>query len=227
MPKKTQTLPPTVITLTLPDSVGEGALLIQHGDLAHMSQFAYTPDMDFTSVIQQAVAALAVVESDPPVIPDEPARKTTTESAPPPEPPEPMLQIPTKKKKKKGTTAIPARCLQITGSETDVAVQEQALKVAGRLLDSELWDGKTPIGVNDASAVLRRLDGLTDKELNVLFKLEQFVQVNPDAAEDKTDAPQDDSAEDNGVQDPPASEDKQDAAEVLEVANTTKQPGLI
>ena len=126
----------------------EGTMLIQRGDLAHMSQFAYSPETDFTAVIQQAMAALAVVESDPPVIPDVPPRKTAPSPAASPEPPEPMIQIPTKTKK--GTTAIPARLLQITGGETDEAAQQQALKVAGRLLDSGLWDGKTPIGIDDA-----------------------------------------------------------------------------
>lgn len=185
MSKKNDTPSSTIITLTLPEPDSEGTLLIQRGDLAHMSQFAHTSETDFTAVIQQAVAALTVVESDPPVIPDPPPRKTATKAAPPAEPPEPMLQVPTKKKKKQGTTAIPVRCLQVIG-EADEAAQEQALKVAGRLLDSELWDGKVVIGIDDPAAVLRRLDGLTDKELKVLFKLEQFVQVNPDPpAEEK------------------------------------------
>ncbi len=109
-----------------------------------------------------------------------------------------MLDIPVKTKQ--GTTAIPTRLVQITGGETDEATQELALKVAGRLLDSELWDGEVMIGIDDPTAVLRRLDGLTDKELNVLFKLEQFVQVNPNAG-DETDAMQDNSAEEKEAQD--------------------------
>ena len=202
MSKKKDTPSPTVITLTLPELDSEGTLLIQRGDLAHMSQFTHTAETDFTAVIQQAMAALVIVESDPPVIPDLPPHKATTKAVPPAEPPEPMLQVPTKKKKKQGTTAIPARSLQIIGGENDESAQEQALKVAGRLLDSELWDGKTPIGINDVSAVLRRLDGLTDKELKVLFRLEQFVQVNP---HDETDAAPDNSAESKDAQ--AASED--------------------
>lgn len=216
MSKKTKTLPPTIITLTLPDTGSEGMLLIQRGDLAHLSQFAYTTNTDFNAVIQQAMAALAVVESDPPIIPDEPLRKTTPKTVSPPEPSEPMLDIPTKTKK--GTTAIPARCLQITDDETDETAQEQALKVAGRLLDSELWDGKTPIGINDAPAVLRRLDGLTDKELKVLFRLEQFVQLNPIMTADEINTPQDDLAED---------QDAQDIPEIPETAGTSEQSALI
>jgi hypothetical protein len=190
MAKKNCTPPlPTVITLTLPEPDSEGTLLVQRGDLAHMSQFAHTTETDFNAVIQQAMTALADVESDPPVILEAPPRKTTSKTVSPPEPSEPMLNIPTKTKK--GTTAIPARCLQIIGGETDEAAQEQALKVAGRLLDSELWDGNTPIGIDDAPAVLRRLDGLTDKELKVLFKLEQFVQVNPVVVQNEPDTSQD------------------------------------
>lgn len=200
MSKKKDAPSPTIITLTLPEPDSEGTLLIQRGELAHMSQFAHTSETDFNAVIQQAVAALTVVEDDPPVIPEAPPRKTMSKTVSPPEPSEPMLNIPTKTKK--GTTAIPARCLQIIGGETDETAQGQALKVAGRLLDSGLWDGKVVIGIDDSSAVLRRLDGLTDKELKVLFKLEQFVQVNP---HDETDAASDNSAESKDAQ--AASED--------------------
>lgn len=200
MSKKTEIPPPTIITLTLPEAGSEGTLLIQRGDLAHLSQFTYTTDTDFNAVIQQAVAALAVVESDPPVIPDAPPRKTAPPPAASPEPPEPVIQVPTKSKK--GTTAIPARLLQITGGEMDETAQEQALKVAGRLLDSALWDGKTPIGIDDAPAVLRRLDGLTDKELKVLFRLEQFVQINP-RSDAEAGATQDKPTDEGELQDVP------------------------
>ena len=216
MSKKTETPPPTIITRTLPETGSEGTLLIQRGDLANLSQFAYSPETDFTTVIQQALAALAVVENDPPVIPDVPPRKTAPPPAASPEPPEPVVQVPTKSKK--GTTAIPVRFLQITGGEADQTAQEQALKVAGRLLDSELWDGKTPIGIDAAPAVLRRLDGLTDKELKVLFRLEQFVQLNPVVAADDIDTPQDDLAEGQAAQDIP---------EIPETADASEQPALM
>lgn len=216
MSKKTETPPPTIITLTLPGTGSEGTLLIQRGDLAHLSQFSYTTDTDFNAVIQQVLAALAVVESDPPIIPETPQLKTAPSPAASPEPPESVIQVPTKSKK--GTTAIPARCLQITGGETDEAAQQQALKVAGRLLDSELWDGKTPIGVDDAPAVLRRLDGLTDKELKVLFRLDQFVQLNPVVAADEIDSSRDDLVEDQAAQDVP---------EIPETADISEQSALM
>lgn len=129
----------TVIALTLPETGSEGTLLIQRGDLAHMSQFAHTSETNFDALIQQAVTALAVVESEPPVIPDPPRCKTTPKVAPPSEPPEPVFQVPTRMKKGRKTTTIPTRCLDIVDGE---AAQEAALKVAGRLLDSGLWDGK-------------------------------------------------------------------------------------
>lgn len=216
IPKVSSISSPLVITLTLLEPGDQSTLLIQRGDLAYLSQFAYSPETDFTAVIQQAMTALAVVENDPPVIPDTPQRKTAPSPAASPEPPEPVIRVPTKSKK--GTTAIPARLVQITGGETDETAQELALKVAGRLLDSQLWDGKTPIGIDDAPSVLRRLDGLTDKELKVLFRLEQFVQLNPVVAADEINTPQDDLAENQAAQDVP---------ETPETAGTSEQSALI
>lgn len=224
MSKTKHTPTPIVITLTLPETGGDGTLLIQRGDLAHMSQFAHTAETDFTTLVQQALAALSVVESDPPVIPDAPPRKTRTKSVVTPEPAEPMLDIPTKSKKR--TTQVPARLVQITGDETEDATQEQALKVAGRLLDSSLWNGETPIGIDDAPAALRRLDGLSDKELKLLFTLEQFVQVDPRAGDEESNPPQGDPAVDDETEDAATAEDRQAAAAVLNVPNTTDQPGL-
>jgi hypothetical protein len=190
----------TIITLTLPEPEHEGTLLIQRSDLAHLRQFAYMPETDFTTLIQQALAALVAVENNPPIIPDDSPRKTTVTATPPSSPanpPEPMIQVPTKTKK--GTTAVPARCLQILSGETDDAAQQQALKVAGRLLDSGLWDGKTPIGINDVYTVQFSLDGLTDKELKMLFTLEQFVQINPATPFTEEPSDTDDSLQDTSA----------------------------
>lgn len=196
----TGTPQPITITLTLPhaDTLSKsGTLLIQRGDLAKLFQFHYTNTGDMASAIHDATEALIALENNPPpVIPDTPPRKTAIAAAPtlPAEPPEPMIQVPTKTKK--GTTAVPARCLRIVDGETGEDAQQQAIKIAGRLLDSGLWDGKTPIGINDVYAVQLSLDGLTDKELKVLFTLEQFVQVNPETS--ATDEAQD---TDNSLQD--------------------------
>jgi hypothetical protein len=43
----------------LPDPGDEGTLLIQRGDLAHMSQFAYAQVSDITEAVQAAMDALA------------------------------------------------------------------------------------------------------------------------------------------------------------------------
>ena len=174
--KKADTPAPVVITLTLPEPGCEGTLLIQRGDLAHLSQFAHTAETDFTSLIQQAVETLAVVEADPPQVPElpPPPEKTTCQPAAPVEPPEPVIQVSTRTKK--GTLSVPARCLQLPDDET---AQKLGLKIAGKLLDSELWDGQVPIRIEDPTVVQHKLSGLTDKELKVLFTLEQFVQVNP------------------------------------------------
>ncbi len=202
---------PVIITLTLPAPNDDGTLLIQRGDLAHLCQFAYTPEMDFTTLIQQALTALVGVENNPPVIPDEPPRKAAVTATPPPSPaesPEPMIHVPSKTKK--GTTAVPAHCLRMVGGETDEAAQQQAVKVAGRLLDSGLWDGKTPIGIDDVHAVQHRLDGLTDKELKLLFTLEQFVQVDPETpATDETR--DDDNSLQNSQDDEPVLAEMEDA----------------
>jgi len=191
------TTEPTLITLTLPESDHEGTLLIQRGDLAHLRRVAHDAELDFTALIRQALSDIADVERNPPAIAEPPTRKTTAPAKPPPEPAapsEPMLQVPTRTKK--GTTVIPARCLRIVDGESDEATQQQALKIAGRLLDSGLWDGQTPLGIAAVEETLRRLNGLTDKELNVLYSLEQFAQINPITEPDAAlqDAPDDTSA---------------------------------
>jgi len=174
------TTEPTLITLTLPEPNHEGTLLIQRGDLAYLRRVAHAAELDFTALIRQALSDLEDVERNPPVIAEPPPRKTTAPAAPPPEPAapsEPILQVPTRTKK--GSTLIPARCLRIVDGEPDEAAQQQTLRIAGRLLDSGLWDGQTQIGIAAVEETLRRLNGLTDKELKVLYSLDQFAQVNP------------------------------------------------
>ncbi len=184
--KKTDTPSPIIITLTIPEPGSDGTVLAQRGELAHISQFAYTTATDFTQLIQLAVDALTVVEADPPVVPElsPPPKQTkvTRQSAAPVTPPEPMLSVPRKKK----TTSVPARCLLLPDDET---AQQVGLKLAGKLLDSGLWDGETPIRIADPAALKSKLQGLTLKEMKTLFTLEQFVEVNPpEAAETGTTA---------------------------------------
>ena len=52
----------------------------------------------------------------------------------------------------------------------------QATMIAGRLIDSGLWDGESAIRFDDVYATAKKIKGLTDKELNALYKLADFVQ---------------------------------------------------
>ncbi|MEP6987192.1 MAG: hypothetical protein ABI970_16415 [Chloroflexota bacterium] len=184
------TAPPTLITLTLP-SPSEGGLpldqatatlLIQRGDLAHMRQFTYVVVDDMTTAIKKAYIALASVEAEPPVIPDlpkdtpkpEPKVKPKAEQKPVAEE-EPTIDIPLKK----GMLAVKISHLKIVGGETDAAAYRQAVLIGGKLIDGKLWDGQSPIRIDDVYAVQRKLKHLSDAEMS-LFALEDFVQMSSD-----------------------------------------------
>ncbi len=70
-----KTPPETVITLRLPSTRsgiqrrGQGTLLIQRGDLAHIQQFSYTDWDSVQAVIRQAEMTLTGLEIDPPETP--------------------------------------------------------------------------------------------------------------------------------------------------------------
>ncbi len=189
------TAPPTIITLTLPSPSGGGlpldqamaTLLIQRGDLAHVRQFMYVVMDNMTTAIREAYAALAAVEAQPPVIPESP--KTTPKPTPKPAPKakpkteqkpvvveEPTIDI----SLKKGTLAVKISYLKIVGGETDAAAYRQAVLIAGKLIDGKLWDGTSPIRIDDVYAVQRKLKHLSDAEMG-LFALEDFVQLSSDA----------------------------------------------
>jgi hypothetical protein len=183
--------PPTIITLTLPTPEGGGislerataTLLIQRGELAHLRQFHYNGQMaDLIVAIREAHEALGLVEDNPPVIPDlpeeksKPAPKAKAKAARKPSgdevDEEPTIDIPLKK----GTKAIKISHLKIVGGETDAAAYRQAALIAGKLINGKLWDGESPIRIDDVYAVEKRMKYLTDKEMS-LFTLEDFVQV--------------------------------------------------
>lgn len=183
-----QASPPTLITLTLPSPSDGGlpldqataTLLIQRGDLAHMRQFTYVVVDDMTTAIKEAYIALAGIEAKPPVIPDPP--KDTPKPEPKTKPK--AEQKPTVKDEttidiplKKGTLAVKISYLKIVGGETDAAAYRQAVLIAGKLIDGKLWDGSTPIRINDVYAVQRKIKHLSDAEMS-LFALEDFVQVS-------------------------------------------------
>lgn len=183
--------PPTIITLTLPTPEGGGiaperataTLLIQRGELAHLRQFHYNGQMaDLIVAIREAHDALGLVEDNLPVIPDLPeekpksAPKTKAKAAHKPSgdevDEEPTIDIPLKK----GVKAVKMSYLKIIGGETDAAAYRQAVLIAGKLLDGKLWDGNSPIRIDDVYAVEKRMKYLTDKDLS-LFTLDDFVQV--------------------------------------------------
>jgi len=195
MSRKTVQKPPTVITLTLPeidDETRAGTLLVQRGDLARLHQFTYTRIADLTEVIADALIAFAAVEADPPVIPEAPPPKPQpTKKVEQPTPPsEPTVDIPLKKGKK----AVRISHLKITGGETDAAAYRQAVQLASILIDGKLWDGETPIRIDDVWALAKKMKHLTARDMP-LFALTDFVQVGDFAGTEAT--PDVDEADDD------------------------------
>ncbi len=190
MHRKPVQQPPTVITLTLPEAESEsktGTLLVQRGDLARVHQFTYEHIADLAEVIADALIAFAAVEADPPVISDAPppAPVSTKKSEPaaertPQSPTEPTVDIPLKKGKK----TVKISHLKIVGGEADAAAYRQAVQIASLLIEGKLWDGETPIRIDDVYAVAKKMKHLTARDLS-LFVITDFVQTGePAAAED-------------------------------------------
>lgn len=206
MSDKKHETPPTVITLTLPTPEGGGiaperataTLLIQRGELAHVHQFHYQGALfDLMNAIRQAHDALNQVETNPPVIPDlqeekpEPKKKAKAAQKPQPQADEePTIDIPLKK----GVKAVKISHLKLVSGETDAAAYRQAVLIAGRLIDGKLWNGETPIRIDDVYATLKKMQHLTDKDFS-LFRLEDFVQTGA-VTETVNTSDEDDDAED-------------------------------
>ena len=177
MSSKPSTPKSTVLTLILPEAESEsktGTLLVQRGDLARVHQFTYERVADLTEVIAEALIAFAGVEADPPIITELPPpkpepRKQVEQPAPPSEP---TVDIPLKKGKK----AVKISHLKITGGETDAAAYRQAVLIAGKLIDGELWDGESPVRIDDVYALAKKMKHLTERDLS-LFALTDFVQT--------------------------------------------------
>jgi hypothetical protein len=188
MPKKSTPKPPTVITLTLPENDSDsrdGTLLIQRGDLARVHQFTYERIADLTEVIADALIAFAAVEADPPVITEAPPTPPVTTKKPVPPPAEPTVDIPLKKGKK----TIRISHLKLTGGETDAAAYRQAVQLAAILIEGKLWDGDSPIRIDDVYALAKKVKHLTERDMS-LFALTDFVQVGavePEPIADETD----------------------------------------
>jgi hypothetical protein len=165
-------------------------LLIQRGDLAHLNRFTYTRIADLTEIIAEALIALSAVEADPPIVPDlSPPKPQPRKQVEQPAPPsEPTVDIPLKKGKK----AVKISHLKIVGGETDAAAYRQAVLLAGKLIDGKLWDGESPIRIDDVYALAKKLKHLTERDLS-MFTLQDFVQVGTlepdDVPEETADEP--------------------------------------
>jgi hypothetical protein len=188
--------PPITLTLTLPDPDSErptGTLLVQRGDLARLHQFVHTRIADLAEVIADALIAFAAVEANPPAVPQTPppasAKKArpTTERKPQP-PSEPTVEIPLKK----GSRAVRISHLRITGGETDAAAYRQAVQIAALLIEGRLWDGETPIRIDDVYALAKRMKHLTPRDMS-LFTLTDFVRVGAVEPATALDTPDDDA----------------------------------
>jgi hypothetical protein len=210
---------PTIITLTLPTPEGGGiaperanaTLLIQRGDLAHVRQFhyhGYLPDV--VDAIREATEALGLLEDNPPVIPETPKAEPKAElkakgkgkaAAESVVEEEPTIDIPLKK----GTLTVKISHLKIVGGETDAAAYRQAVLIAGKLIDGKLWDGQSPIRIDDVYVTMKKMKHLSEREMS-LFTLEDFVQVGgttdvPETVEDLgSDAVE---VEDDGIENEP------------------------
>src|SRR5690606_12158120 len=152
-------------------------LLIQRGDLAHVRQFTYIVMEDMTTAIKEAYIALAAVEAEPPIIPEPPkaepkAKAKGKTAAEPVVEEEPTIDVPLKK----GTLAVKISHLKIVGGETDAAAYRQAVLIAGKLIDGKLWDGTSPIRIDDVYTTMKKMKHLSEREMS-LFTLEDFVQV--------------------------------------------------
>ena len=197
-----------IITLTLPDadtSSRTGTLLVQRGDLARVHQFTYECIADLTEVIADALIAFAAVEANPPVITDVPLPipASTKQSEPvvkrESQPPtEPTVDIPLKKGKK----TVKISHLKIVGGEADAAAYRQAVQIAALLIEGKLWDGETPIRIDDVYALTKKMKHLTARDLS-LFTLTDFVQIGAVEQENAPDEPDDEiGTEDDGEDEP-------------------------
>lgn len=183
--KQKKAPPPTVITLTLPtpdaDSTFQdettATLLIQRGDLAQLRQFDYDGQMPgLILAVREASAALDLLEKNPPVIP---AKTTTSKSkrkkkqnTQPAADEEPTIEVPLKK----GTQAVKVSHLKIVSGDSDAAAYKQAAVIAGRLIDGKLWDGESPIRIENVYDVAKKMQHLTGADFS-LFTLGDFVQT--------------------------------------------------
>ena len=179
--KWTHDIPSTVITLTLPTLEGDtlkATLLIQRGEWGQMRQITFSDTHDLAIAIQNAVNDLSDLENDPPTVPQpvdiKPTKAAPSKPSNPGDTPptEPTLPLHTKK----GVVEVPISFVKIVAGETDAAAYGVAVKIAGRLLDSQLWDGKTPLRLRDVYQVQATMKHLSDRDF-ALFQLSDFADI--------------------------------------------------
>jgi hypothetical protein len=151
---------------------------------------------DLITAIREATIELGLLEDHPPIIPEAPQaspktngkpKPTTKKTAPaPPVEEEPTIDIPLRK----GTKTVRISYLKIVGGETDAAAYKQAVLIAGKLIDGGLWDGQSPIRIDDVYATMRKMKHLTAGEMS-LFTLEDFVSQGDAAPQEENSADED------------------------------------
>ena len=160
------------ITITMPPDA-PATVLMQRGDLA--VTYTYSGGIpgghNDKNALERANDKLTALEANPPQVPEppEPERKSKTKRKAKADA-EPTVEIPLAK----GTRAVPISRVKLTGGETDAAAYQQALMLAGRLIDGGLWDGETPLHIPDVYALGRKMKPYQTKEL-VLFTLEELL----------------------------------------------------
>jgi hypothetical protein len=166
-------MPKTVLTLTVPEHLpGDATLLIQRGAQARVQRFRYTTPADLTTALTEALSDLPEAgESAPP-------KPSVKRPAKPTSPDHLTVDVP----RKKGTRAVKASHIQIVGGAADAAAYRQAVVLAGRLMDGNLWDGRSPIGFDGVYRVADKMKYLTDRDF-ALFTLADFVRVGENTPE--------------------------------------------
>ena len=202
------------ITITMPPNT-PATVLMQRGDLAvtHTYSGGIPGTHNDKHALEAAYDKLTALEANPPQVPDLPE---------PPEPPAPKKSKSKSKRKAKsdaeptveiplakGTRTVPISRVKLIGGETDAAAYQQALTLAGHLIDGGLWDGETPLHIPDVYALGRKMKPYQTKELT-LFTLEELLDT---PAESKV-IPMPTTTDETDDDDEPASE----AVESIELA---------
>jgi hypothetical protein len=170
-------MPDIVITIIMPEN-GKSTLLMQRGDLAitHTYLGNIPGSHNDRNALDHAYDKLTALEANPPQVPDLPEPPKTERKTKPKRKAkadaEPTVEIPLAK----GTRTVPISRVKLTGGETDAAAYQQALTLAGRLIDGGLWDGESPLHIPDVYALGRKMKPYQTKEL-ALFTLEELLDA--------------------------------------------------